>query len=252
MDTIAELGHIYDPVHLDDSGASVSGGNPGSFYSAGGGRTLRIGQPEFTNNSYALTLNASGQRAMNLLDIFTARPAGQATNAPRLAGLNINTAPADVLAAFFFNLQPVADQGIAGGSRISLAGATNIANAVITNRPYYSASDMQRFLNELANKRTNFSPAIAAAAGMSFSPTPNMHDRAREELFRRAYNSLDTKSGAFRFYGVGRALGPSQNPALPGQVLSTVVLEAWVELRAATNSTGQVFLRPVIVQTKFL
>jgi hypothetical protein len=184
---------------------------------------------------------------MNLLDVFTARPAGQATNAPRSAGLNINTAPVDVLAAFFFNLQPGSDQGITGGNKISLAGATNIATAIVTNRPYYSASDMHRFLNELANKRTNYSPAIAGVGGSSFVPTPNMHDRGREELFRRAYNSLDTKSGAFRYYGVGRALDPS------GKVLSTAALEAWVELRAATNATtGQVFLQPIVTQRKFL
>jgi hypothetical protein len=245
MDTVSELGHIYDPVHLNDAGAvTPTGGEPDSAYSSGGGRTLRIGQPEPTNHT---TLNVGGQRAMNLLDVFTARPAGQATNAPRSAGLNINTAPVDVLAAFFFNLQPGSDQGITGGNKISLAGATNIATAIVTNRPYYSASDMHRFLNELANKRTNYSPAIAGVGGSSFVPTPNMHDRGREELFRRAYNSLDTKSGAFRYYGVGRALDPS------GKVLSTAALEAWVELRAATNATtGQVFLQPIVTQRKFL
>jgi len=252
METVAELGHIYDPVHLDNAGANVSGGQPRSFYAAGGGRTLRIGQIEPTNHA---TLNRAGQRAMNLLDIFTALPPGAPTNAPRAAGLNINTAPVDVLAAFFYNLQPVSDQGLTGGNKISLAGATNVATNIVANRPYYSASDMHRFLNELANKRTNYSPAIAGvpALGGNLAPTPNMHDRAREELFRRAYNSLDTKSGAFRFYGIGRAIGPSTDPTVPGPVLSTAVLEAWVELRATTNTTtGEVFLRPVVTQRKFL
>ncbi len=245
MDTVSELGHIYDPVHLNDAGAvTPTGGTPDSAYSSGGGRTLRIGQPEPTNHT---TLNRGGQRAMNLLDIFTVRPTSEATNAPRSAGLNINTAPVDVLSAFFYNLAPVSDQGITGGNKISLAGATNIATAIATNRPYFSASDMHRFLNELASKRTNYSPAIPGVGGSSFVPTPNMHDRAREELFRRAYNSLDTKSGAFRYYGVGRALDPT------GNALSSAVLEAWVELRATTNTTtGEVFLRPVVTQRKFL
>jgi len=246
METVAELGHIYDPVHINDTGINVRGGTPDSYYVAGGGRTLRIGQPEQTNHA---TLNTGGQRAMNLLDIFTARPPGVATNAPRLAGLNINTAPVDVLAAFFYNLKPVSDEGLTGNSVVSLAGATNIATNIVANRPYYSASDMHLFLNALANTRTNFTPPIprVPALGGEDVPTPNMHDRAREELFRRAYNSLETKSGAFRFYGVGRSLSPS------GDVVSTAVLEAWVELRAATNSvTGAVFLQPVIVQRKFL
>jgi hypothetical protein len=244
METVAELGHIYDPVHLDDAGINTQKTtDPKSYYASGGGRTLRIGQPEPTNHA---TLNLSGQRAMNLLDIFTALPAGVASNGVRASGLNINTAPLDVLAAFFYNLQPVSDEGVANGSKISLMGATNVATNIIANRPYYSASDMHRFLNELANNRANYSPPIAGVPALG-SGTPNMHDRAREELFRRAYNSLDTKSGAFRFYGVGRSLSPS------GMVDSTAVLEAWVELRAATNNiTGQVFLQPVVTQRKFL
>lgn len=180
---------------------------------------------------------------MNLLDIFTVRPVGQEADAPRLAGLNVNTAPVDVLAALFYDLQPVSDEGVVAGSKISLEGANNIADAVVNGRPYYSASDMHRFLDELANKRANYSPEIA---GIANSTTPNMHDRAREELFRRAYNSLDTKSGAFRYYGLGRALDPA------GNILSTVVLEAWVELRAATGNGGNVYLRPVVTQRKFL
>ena len=242
MQTVAELGNIYDPVHLDDTGANVSGGSPASFYAAGGGRTLRVGQPEPSNNP---TLFRGGQRAMNLLDLFTVRPAGQSNDTPRPAGLNINTAPVDVLAGFFYNLQPVTDQGITGGNKISLAGATNIATAIVTNRPYYSASDMHRFLSELANKRTNYSPAIAGVGAFQ-GPVPNMHDRAREELFRRAFNSLDTKSGAFRYYGIGQALDQS------GKVISSVALEAWVELRAVTNKTGQVSLQPMVTQRKFL
>jgi hypothetical protein len=108
---------------------------------------------------------------------------------------------------------------------------------------------MHCFLNELANTRTNYSPNVAGVPASDGNPTltPNMHDRAREELFRRAYNSLDTKSGAFRFYGIGRALSPT------GAVDSTAALEAWVELQAATNATtGEVFLRPVVTQRKFL
>jgi type II secretory pathway component PulK len=245
METVAELGHIYDPVHLDDAGANVSGGDPASRYAAGGGRTLRVGQPEPTDH---VTLNRGGHRAMNLLDIFTARPPATTANAPRAAGLNINTAPADVLAAFFFNLQPVSDRGLAPISVISLEGATNIATNIVANRPYYSASDMHLFLNELANTRSNFTPSIAGVLALDGeeTPTPNMHDRAREELFRRAYNSLDIKSGALRYYGVGRTLDQA------GNVLSTAVLEAWVELRAATNNAGRVYLRPVVTQRKFL
>lgn len=243
METVAELGHIYDPVHLNDSGTNTAGGNPKSYYSAGGGRTLRIGQPEFDY----LTFTQGGQRSMNLLDLFTVRSQNDKTNVAtnsRPAGLNINTAPLDVLAAFFYNLSPASDQGFTTKNKISLAGASNIATNIIAGRPYYSASDMHRFMRSLV-VATNFSPTFPTN-GFATNSALNILDRGREEMFRRAYDSLDAKSGAFRFYGVGRALSPQ------GEVQSQVGLEALVELRSTTNSAGQPVLRPVVTQRKFL
>jgi hypothetical protein len=243
MLSVAELGHIYDPAHLDDSGAvTPTGGSPGSVYSSGGGRTLRIGQPEFNYLSYT----QGGQRALNLLDIFTVRSNNATTNvatSARYAGLNINTAPTEVLAALFYNLSPVTDKGLTNGNTISLSGATNIATSIVAGRPYYSASDMHRFMDALVNG-ANFDPPIPNSPIAASSL--NVLDRGREEIFRRAYDSLDTKSGAFRFYGVGRALSPT------GEVLSEAGLEAWIELRSTTNTAGEPFLRPVVTQRKFL
>ena len=87
----------------------------------------------------------------------------------------------------------------------------------------------------------NFEPNLQTN---SLSGAPNILDRGREEIFRRAYNNIETKSGAFRYYGLGRALSPS------GQVQAQAALEALIELRATNNSAGQRILRPVVVQRK--
>jgi len=239
METIAELGHIYDPAHLNDAGQSTQGGNPRSWFSSGGGRTLRLGQPEFDYPSY----NLGGQRSYSLLDLFTTST-GKGELGERTSGINLNTAPEEVLTSFFYNMAPRSDEGVgaAGASpRLSLDGARNVARAVIDNRPYFSASDYHKFTAALQINE-NFEPAVGTKPDGSL----RMLDRGREEIFRRAYNFMDTKSGAFKFYGVGRALAPD------GKIVSEAALEAQVELRAEADEDGNVRLRPVVTQRKFL
>ena len=47
MVSLAELGNIFDPAQVDDFGEAPLAGSPKSRFCSGGGRTLRIGQPEF-------------------------------------------------------------------------------------------------------------------------------------------------------------------------------------------------------------
>ena len=68
MHSIVELGHINDPAQADDLGHAPMAGSmdhKSSIYASGGGRTLRVGQPEF---SY---WDVPGMRAIELLDLFT-------------------------------------------------------------------------------------------------------------------------------------------------------------------------------------
>jgi Tfp pilus assembly protein PilE len=240
METIAELGHIYDPADLNDSGANRGTvGFPDSYFGLAGGRTLRIGQPEFNYPSY----NLAGQRSYSLLDLFTTSM-GKGDLGERTSGINLNTAPEEVLTSFLYNMAPRSDEGVGmAGSppRLSLEGARNVARAVIDNRPYFAASDYHKF-TEALQLDENFEPAVTTKPDGSLQ----MLDRGREEIFRRAYNYLDTKSGAFKFYGLGRAL------ALDGKVVSEAALEAQVELRAEADEDGNVRLRPVVTQKKFL
>jgi hypothetical protein len=254
MTSIAELGHIYDPAHLDDQGANVASGTDLlSYYGFGGARTLRIGQPEFNYNSYKI----EGQRSYSLLDLFSANTTE--SKGKRLSGINLNTAPAEVLTNFFYNMAQTADQGLsateAGTYALSLSGAQKIAERIIDERqntlPFFKSSDFWRFADTLTDP-TNFEPnfpKISPEFPKSPSPPPdtlNVLDRGREEIFRRSYNYLETKSAAFRFYGIGRGLAKN------GSVSSQVAIEALVELRASVDAAGNPFLKPVVVWKKTL
>jgi Tfp pilus assembly protein PilX len=247
MQTVAEFGHIYDPAHLDDSGnATLAGGTDNSYYSSGGARTLRIGQPELRYTTY----NVNGQRALALLDLFTTANT-TATHGQRFAGLNLNTAPIEVIASFFENIAQMSDEGQKSTSTpyfLSQSGAINIATQIFNNRPYFSASEMYRFTDALV-KPTNFTPvfpSVAPTLPTGTDATLNVVDRGREEVFRRAYNYMETKSAAFRFYGIGRALSFS------GQVVAQAAIEVLVELRATTDATGNRILKPVVISQRKL
>jgi hypothetical protein len=237
MTTVAELGHIYDPAHLDDNGnPGESTTPPNSHYAFGGARSLRIGQPEFDYPTY----NTAGQRAVSLLDIFTANSTDK--NVKRQAGVNLNTAPVEVLTNMFLNLAQTADKGQkpATGNHYSLSldGAKKIAENIVKKRetegPFFHSSDFWR-LGEVFNSAANFSPAFPTIASdrPKVAKPMNVLDRGREEIFRRAYNFLETKSGAFRFYGVGRSLAKN------GSITSQVAIEALVELKVNVDSSGE-------------
>jgi hypothetical protein len=62
MLSIGELGHIFDPAQAaDDLSAPIS--SEGNNKISGGGRTLRIGQPEFRSETTD-TWDTNGRRAI--------------------------------------------------------------------------------------------------------------------------------------------------------------------------------------------
>ncbi len=142
---------------------------------------------------------------------------------------------------------------------LNLDGAKEIADLIYNSRkshPFFNSSDFWRFVNNPTPNDSNplitplyFSPSFPSITPDSPSDTPktlNVLDRGREEIFRRAYNYLDTKSGAFRFYGIGRALAKN------GSVSSQVAIEALIELKASQDSSGNPILTPVVVWKKTL
>ena len=266
MLSIAELGHIFDPAQVDDSGIAPSAATPPNFLGSVGGRTLRIGQPE----SPYWTTNA-GQQAIRLLDLFTVNPTGTSatpTNSPAWARnywnglvtnavfadvplmfgrINVNTAPPEVLSAVFSGLQITSDAGLGSNNPVRAGASQGLITALITNRPYSRISDLQKAMSGFVDAGNfTWSGSVANAATNAGNPAPAMAamDRAREELFTKSVNLLTTQSRAFRVYVIGQALGRRTNPV--GQV----ALEASVLLEPSGTTNSFTGMRPKVVFRK--
>ena len=238
MQSIGELGHIYDEAQAADDLTAPTGTTSSSPFVSGGGRTLRIGQPEFSSTIAGASWNTNGKRAVELLDIFTVNTTNQSSPTyPALQGrINVNTAPQAVLEALFYNIAPTAD-ALYQNSVITNVPA--LAQSIVTNRPFNKLSDLYKITPGLVNA-TNYSPTLGAnLATNSANPYPQapVFDRAREEVFGKMVGLCAVQSRSFRVYIVGQSLGP--NLKRQGQV----VIEASTQI--ATDSGGK--LTPKVV-----
>jgi len=208
MTSIGELGHIYDPAQADDFGNPYTGGvgANNSPFTSGGGRTLRIGQPEFNyTNNPANNWTNNGRRAVELIDLFTVnRTNANVTNAPAARGrININTAPAEVLEALLYGISPTSDRRFTN-SVITTNAIALIVRDIITNRPYSKLSDLQRITPALVNA-TNYSPLLNSNTAQGVAAVA---DRAREESFAKMIELCTVQSRAFRIFVIGESLNP--------------------------------------------
>jgi len=251
MQGIAELGNIYDPACLNDVGFAAQGGNPDSWYVAGGARTLRIGIPEFqypntsvtpttSSERLAPTWSAPGMRSSHLLDLFTTAQTNSLGFPEVPARININTAPREVLAAVLSGLSQNADQAFTN-SRIAPAAALSIADAIIQSRPYLNKADFQKFSGTLLNP-TNFIPTLGANSSTNIAA---LNDPGREQIFAGILDLFDTNSQTFRVFSIGQTLGTK------GQILSEAIIESLIRFDVI-NVGGQLRLSPVILSRRSL
>lgn len=214
MRSLAELGNIFDPAQIDDSGKAPKATTNNYSFCNGGARTLRIGQPEF---SYPGTNNwdAPGKRAIELLDLFTVSDAGRrppplsgdaqsCTNAGVEGRINVNTAPHAVLASLFCGIGITSDQR-STNSRIGANAADDLASVVERNRPYRKLSDLYPLTTNLVNALT-YTPALFGNVRGSSPPAADCFDRAREEAFGKVIGHCTTQTRVFHLYVVGEAL----------------------------------------------
>ncbi len=243
MESIGELGHIFDPSQAADNGESSPTSISAGPFSSGGGRTLRIGQPEFQFED-PVNWNVEGRRAIQLIDLFTTRTADAVTGYPQQTGLiNINTAEREVLMALFQNIEVSSDAGVTAG-RINAAKAAVLADAIIDNRPYYRLSDLHNALETFVRSDT-YEPKLGA--GPNADPALVM-DRAREELFTKMISLVTVQSRTFRIYSAGVAVdgGPSK------RVRARAFSEAVVELIPTVAADGSLTFTPRILNQRIL
>lgn len=231
LDTLAELGNIFDPgqwnypipstntsTSLPDIPTTATADS-----TAGGGYTLCIGRPEFSK------FDSNGQRAWQLLDIF-----GLGLRTSTTAVINLNTASSEALRALAAGI--IFDRDLATVPATTLySPKTNnaaheadlFAEAILNSRPLLSLGQLQTITNSKGpffgnpNQWSGETPSSTS----SVQPT-QWNDSGREELFSKILNLTTVRSRNFRVFVTGQALDKN------GRVLSTV------------NKVFQIFLRP--------
>jgi hypothetical protein len=151
-----------------------------------------------------------------------------------------------VLASVFFDITLVSDEGLTPAPQVTLAGAYKIADEIIKNRPYNSASDFQKVMYAFENRFKSpddsfsaFSPDYAKSKADTL-----VMDRVREELFARTYDTFSFSGAAYKIVSVGFVRKQST-----GAVIATSAVEALIELRVV-GRLGSFSLQPVVVSKR--
>jgi hypothetical protein len=203
LQSIGDLGHVTDPARLPGTNGVLA--TPP--FSRGGGRTLRIGQPEHERWYDGNQTNASRTwTSWRLADIFGV------SDAIKVSGLiNPNGMLRDGGAAFRAALHGMTMLPSPDGSTNTANRAVNVTNVVastlarMTNligsglptgaiNPFWERGEVSQL--PLFNSGTTL-------AGVNMS---NSFDRGREEVVRRSIEMITTRGSVFTVYVLGQAL----------------------------------------------
>ena len=236
MCSLGELGNIFEPAQVDDKGKAPPAGTPETIFCSGGGRTLRIGQPEFHYDDATVDWDVQGKRAIELLDLFTLSDRGRepgtnplSTNAGIPGRINVNTAPHAVLSALFSGISVTSDTRFTN-SLLNSRAVEELATMVEKNRPYGRLSDL-RILTPLLCNAESFTPALSKNVPGSSPPLADVFDRAREEAFGKIIGHCIVQTRTFRIVVVGESLDHS------GKTTGRSIMEALIHL--TPDSSGQ-------------
>lgn len=235
IESIGELGHITDPARVPGTTVSLAD----VAYSRGGGRTLRIGQPELSSWYDGNQTNASRTwTSWRLADIFTT------TNAMSIPGLlNPNGALRDDGAAVrsvFHGMTmlaaPAGAPTTAGNPASVDILITNLIARLTNASPASSgipAGALNAFWERGELSELSVFSSGSALTGANMAQTL---DRGREEIVRRSIQMITTRGSVFTAHAVGQAIRVSPTAT---NVLSTARLRTTFELIPIfSNSTA--------------
>jgi Tfp pilus assembly protein PilX len=232
LTSIGQLGDIFDSAR--SIGATPTGSGK-IDYSRGGGRTLKIGQPE----RYDATTNPDGLwdgnsnsasrewTAWRVADIFGTTDSLQLDGRINVNGISRDEGTALKTALYGYNFQPTPD------SDVTLSGKSFDLSPTDANDKINEL--VKQLTARLANDATNYGAAFANTVGpliergeLSELPmfntgsdlstgvnTANVYDRGREELFRRIVELTTTRGNIFTIYAAGQSLVPQTGTAPP-------------------------------------
>ena len=232
--TVFELGNIFDPIqwagpnpfHLRDTAAWMELSSVHVASNAACGRnTLRLGRPEhlrFAFTNYSTNPNIPpvpnmGMSAVALLDLFRI----PATDSAGFAGggkINLNTAPAPVLAALAGGVSLTNDPNRVGNPANSNM-TTAFAQGVLKFRqlyPFYSPSQLSFISTDYGtgawtNSWSN-TAVFSTNAGAGLAGVTALNDEGREEWFSRIYGLSGVDSLNFRCYVVAQLTDTNGRP----------------------------------------
>jgi len=209
MLSIGELGNIYDPYRMSSQSGITA--------ARGGGRTLKVGQPEDVMAS-TTRFSANWQKsAWRLADFFGVSTSGQLELDPVGRGkINVNSVTRDdgvalrgLLRKFEFLASPDSDSALSG-KMVSDADMQNliagIKGYITTNGPFMERGELSQL--------PFFSGASGNVNTIAAKTVTTMNDRGREELFRRLAELITTRSSSYSIYAVGEAVQQSKSGAI--------------------------------------
>jgi hypothetical protein len=238
MQSISEVGHITDPARVPVTSTLASVVN-----SRGGGRTMRIGQPELPSWYDGNQTNSSRTwTSWRLADIFTT------TNAVTIDGLiNPNGVLRDrgvalraALHGFTYLASPNGAPNTAGTTLSSnniTTLVTNIVSRMTNTNSFNPTGSLNPFwergeISELGVLNTG---TALLGTGINMS---NTIDRGREELIRRSMQMLTTRGSIFTVYVIGQSI---QTTATTTNVASTSRLRQVFQLEPLGLNTNDAF-----------
>jgi hypothetical protein len=233
--SIGELGHITDPAR--------TAGSAGVQYSRGGGRTLRIGQPELAGWYDGKQTNASRTWASwRLADIFTTNTAVILPGLINPNGVLRDNGAALRAALYELTLLPSPNGAPTTANKtLNEAGVTSIVTNAISRMTNSStgipANAVNPFWERGEISELGVFNATAGVVGVNMS---NTFDRGREEIIRRSIEMITPRGSVFSAYAIGQAL---QVQSTTTNVLSTARSKTTFEIvpQFAPTATNDAF-----------
>ena len=205
--SIAELGNVFDPVRKVGVSGSI-------LYSRGGGRTLRIGQPDdlWDGNSGSPSREWAAWR---LADIFTSNDFPQLVGRININGMNRDGGAAFKAALYGYNFRvaPDSDPIIASQALTDpqLAALVSQMQLRLGNQsPFDKTSGPFAEFGELSEM-----PVFNSGNQLTGQDMSKIYDRGREEILRRISELITTRGNTFTVYAVGQSLVPQSGTATP-------------------------------------
>jgi hypothetical protein len=218
MQSIGELGHIYDPVRT--IAVNAGGPVPSILQARGGGRTLKIGQIDdlITGGRFSTTWFNSSWRLADLFSADLTKDSSgnylKVSNPTSRGKININGVLRDsidssgnivpggglafraALRSFNFLASPNSDSQLSGKTMSDPeidSLVSSIQTYLTTNGPMMERGEISQlpFFNS------------GTAGGKSLA---SVNDRGREEIFRRCVEMITTRSASFTVYTLGQAI----------------------------------------------